>query len=359
MSEEPFIKSEKNLKKTVVQLLIFVGLGLFFIWFSLRSLTMEDVQMIWKSMAMVNNPYSWMMIGLSALMVLLADVIRAIRARMLLQPMGYRVSGNMAFYSVMVCYLANLALPRLGEILRCSFLQRFEGVPFQKSLGTVVTERAVDVLCWLVLLLVAIGLNSRLLSDLIVDQQTQLSLGMWLEQKGLAIVGNYFMYILIALMIGVFLLVYLTRNWWKKFAICLKIKSFAVGMWQGVLSIKELESPARFLLWTVLLWITYFLGNYFCLSALPYFNGSTAGAAFAVLVFSTIAFMISQGGLGAYPLFVAGILVLYGVQYTQGLAAGWIGWILQTSVVLLFGFLSLVLSSFYRRKKSNTTIEQQ
>lgn len=351
-------KPKTNLKKTIIQLVIFVGLGIFFIWFSLRSLNKEDIQMIFDSIAAINNPFSWMMIGLAALMVLISDVIRALRARLLLKPMHYEVRFSMAFYSVMVCYLANLALPRLGEVLRCSFLQRFEGVPFQKSLGTVVTERAVDVVCWLVILFVAIGCNTALLSNVIVDQESQLSLGMWMEQKGLSVIGNYFVYLLIAAIALFCLLIYVTRKWWSKFSFCLKIRDFVVGIWQGIISIKDMEKPWQFVLLTVMLWVVYFLGNYFCFFALPFLRDAGPGAAFTVLAFSTIAFMVSQGGLGSYPLFVAGILVLYGVQYTQGLAAGWIGWIMQTVVVLIVGFLSLVLASFYHKKRVVETVEE-
>ncbi|MCQ2283929.1 MAG: flippase-like domain-containing protein [Bacteroidales bacterium] len=349
MEQEQTLKPKRNALKTIIQLVIFVGLGVFFIWFSLRSLNRDDIQMIFKSMATIQNPFSWTMIGLAALMVLIADVIRAQRARLLLEPMNYKVRFPMAFYSVMVCYLANLALPRLGEVLRCSFLQRFEGVPFQKSLGTVVTERAVDVLCWLVILFVAIACNTSLLTNLIVDRETQMSVGMWLEQKGLSVIGNGFIYILMGLIALFFLLAYWTRNWWGKIPFCVKIKDFIVGIWQGIIAIKDLEHPWQFVILTLLLWITYFLGNYFCFFAIPYLNGIGPGAAFTVLAFSTIAFMISQGGLGSYPLFVAGILVLYGVQYTQGLAAGWIGWLMQTAVVLVVGFLSLILASFHQK----------
>ena len=83
------------------------------------------------------------------------------------------------------------------------------------------------------------------------------------------------------------------------------------------------------------------------------------GAALAVLTFGTIAFIISQGGLGAYPLITAGIVMLYGISYTQGLAAGWIGWILQTAVSLILGLFSLVATSFYKRHDAAEIPEEE
>lgn len=346
------VKSRKNALKTIIQFVFFVGLGVFFIWLSLRSLDKEDIRMIFDSMSMINNPFSWFMLVMAALLALFADFARAVRGRLLLEPLGYKIRYSMSFYSVMVCYMANLALPRLGEFLRCSFLQRFENVPFQKSLGTVVTERAVDIICWIVLLVVAVAMNTSMLSEVVVDQDTQMTVRMWMEQKGLSILSNYFMFILIAFVIILYFLFRLTRKWWSHISWMMKVRNFLVGIWQGVISIKDLPHPGRYVLWTLIMWIAYFLGTYSCILALPFLSQAGPGAAFSVLIFGTIAFMISQGGLGSYPLITAGILVLYGVSYTQGLAGGWIGWILQTAVSISFGLLSLVAASFYKKKDS-------
>ncbi len=345
--------SKKSRVKSIVQLVVLVALGLFFIWLSMHSLTREDVQMMFKSMSVVNNLHGWCFLLLAALMAVLAHICRAERARILLEPMGYRIGHSMAFYSVMVCYLANLALPRLGEVLRCSFLQRFEKVPFQKALGTVITERAVDILVWFALLLLVIGLNTELLSQVIIDEEQGITIGVWMEQKGLAILSNYFIYILIAVLVLVVLLFHWTRRWWSKVPFIVKIRDFFVGIWHGFISIKDLPHPMRYVFWTALMWVFYFLGTFISFRAFPYLHDVGPMAALSVLIFGTIGFMISQGGLGSYPLMVAGILIIYNVNYTQGLAAGWVGWILQTAVEIIFGFASLILASFYKRRKSD------
>lgn len=309
-------------------------------------------------MASVNSFYGWMMILTSAFFAIMADVVRAIRAKMLLDPLHYRIRNSMAFYSVMVCYLANLAIPRLGEVLRCSFLQRYEKVPFQKSLGTVLIERAVDLICWLFFLCIAIAVNTNLLSDLIINRETNLSVGEWMEQKGLSVLGNYFIYILIAAVVLIGFIFHWTRKWWGKYSFFIKIRNFFVGIWQGLISIKDLPHPWRFVFWTMMLWLCYFMGTYMFFFAMPFLRGIGPGAAFAVLVFSTIAFMISQGGLGSYPLIAAGVLMLYGVNYSQGLAAGWVGWIMQTVVILIFGFLSLILTSLAKIRDAAVEYEK-
>ena len=314
--------------------------------------------MIFSSMALVNNPRGWFFITLSVIAIVAADLIRAERARLLLNSIQYKPRFSMMFYSVMVCYIANLALPRLGEILRCSFLQRYENVPFQKSLGTVILERAVDVVCWLFLLIIALLLNNGLLSQLIVDQSTQMTLQDWFAAKGLSYLGNYLLYIILIIIALLIVLIRITRTWWQKKPALVKVADFFKGIWRGFISIKDLPNPWYFVFWTVAMWLCYFLGVFLFFNALPYLQHIGPGAAFTVLVFGTIAFMISQGGLGAYPLITAGIVMLYGISYTQGLAAGWIGWILQTAVSLILGLFSLIVTSFYKRHDAAQVTEK-
>ncbi len=346
------MEKRKKILTDILKTILFVGVGVFFIWLSVRNLSKDDVQMIFSSMSLVNTPRGWLFISLSVVAIVSADLIRAARARLLLESIHYRPRFSMMFYSVMVCYLANLALPRLGEILRCTFLQRYEKVPFDKSLGTVILERAVDVVCWLVLLIVALLLNNGLISQLVVDQNTGVTLQEWFAQKGLSYIGNYLLYIILFVIVLLIVLVRVTRNWWHKRPALVKVADFFKGIWRGFVSIKDIPNPWHFVFWTIAMWICYFLGVWFFFHALPYLQHIGAGAAFSVLVFGTIAFMISQGGLGSYPLITAGIVMLYGISYTQGLAAGWIGWILQTAISLVLGLVSLAVTPLHERRDS-------
>ena len=353
------MEKQKKILKDILKTLLFVGLGVFFIWLSVKDLSKDDIKMIFSSMSLVNNPRGWFFIGLAVLAIVAANLIRAARAELLLKSIHYKPRFSMMFYSVMVCYLANLALPRLGEILRCTFLQRYENIPFQKSLGTVILERAVDVVCWLFLLIIALLLNNGLISQLVVDQETGTTLQEWFAQKGLSYVGNYLLYIIIGVIIVLVVVIRATRNWWQKRPALVKVADFFKGIWRGFVSIKDIPNPWHFVFWTVAMWVCYYFGVYFFFHALPYLQNIGPGAAFTVLIFGTIAFMISQGGLGAYPLITAGIVMLYGVSYPQGLAAGWIGWILQTAVSLVLGLFSLIATSFYERRDSSEIPEEQ
>ena len=349
----------KKILPDILKVTLFLGLGILVIWLSIKDLSKEDVQMIFSSMSLVNNPRGWFFITLSAAAIVAADLVRAARAKLLLKSIHYKPRLSMMFYSVMVCYLANLALPRLGEVLRCTFLQRYENVPFQKSLGTVILERAVDVVCWLFLLIIALLVNNGLLSNLIVDQSQQLTLEQWFAQKGMSYVGNFLIYIIIAVVVLLIVLVRVTRNWWKKHPALVKVADFFKGIWRGFVSIKDIPNPWHFVFWTIAMRVCYYMGVYLFFHALPYLQHVGPGAAFSVLIFGTIAFMISQGGLGSYPLITAGIVMLYGISYTQGLAAGWIGWILQTAVSLILGLFSLIVTSFYKKHDATQIPEKK
>ncbi len=344
------MKPFKQILPDILKVIIFVGLGVFFIWLSVKNLSDEDVRMIFSSMKLVNNAQGWLFITLSALSLISADVIRSLRARQMLVTIGYKPRMSMTFYSVMVCYLANLAVPRLGEILRCTFLQRYENIPFQKSLGTVILERAIDLICWLALFCVAFFMNTTLLSQIVVNQETGITLQQWFQSKGLNLLGNHSLLVILAVLVAIIVILRLTKKFWQKNRVMSKIVQFFKDIWKGFVSIKDMQRPWLFIFLTVAMWIMYFSGTYLFFFSLPYLRDVGAGAAFAVLVFGTIAFMISQGGLGSYPLITAGITLLYGVSYPQGLAAGWIGWILQTAVALVIGLLTLAVVPLYKRR---------
>lgn len=340
--------------KQIFQLLLFIGLGLFFVWISFRGLSDEQFQSIKDSILGINNPQSWLFLTFSLLCGAFAHFFRACRSVLLIEPLGYKVRYSMSFYAVMVCYLMNLAFPRLGEVLRCTFLQRYEKVPFQKSLGTIVAERALDVLIWLPLFIIVILFNTSLLSKLIIDKENNLSIGNWIENFSVSFLTNIYLYVAVVAIITVIVVIVKTRKRWMKIPFFMKIKNFVIGIWQGLISIKDVKKPKLFILYTILIWVFYFLGTFLCFFAFDFLAHLGPAPAFTVLILGTLGFMVAQGGIGAYPLIVAGVLVLYNIEYAPALAAGWVGWSVQTVMIIIFGFLSLILASLSNRKASKT-----
>ena len=350
---EKSTKSKSGIIKQILQLILFLSLGVFFIWLSTKGLTSEDKKSLMESVSQINNPASWAFLFLSLIAGVLAHYFRALRSVLLIEPLNYKIRKSMSFYAVMVCYLANLAFPRLGEVLRCTFLQRYEKVPFQKSLGTIVTERVLDIIIWFVLMIIVILMNTSVLSNLIIDKENAITFGMWIENTGMSLLTNYFLYIAFAMVVALGLAVFFTRKWWSKISIFVKIKNILIGVWQGLISIKDVKRPVLFVIYTVLIWVFYFLGTYLCFFAFDFLAQLGPFPAFSILIFGAIGFMVAQGGLGAYPMIVAGILVLYGVSYSAGLAAGWVGWGVQTVMIIIFGLVSLIMASLMNRTGEN------
>lgn len=342
--------------KQLLQLVLFLGIGVFFIWLSIKDLTPEDTKMIKESSLQVFKLRPFLFIMLSILVMSLGHYCRGLRSVMLIKPLGYELRKSTSFYAVMVGYLANLAFPRLGEVLRCTFIQRYDNVPFQKTLGTIVTERVIDLLIWLVLLVIAIALNTSVLSELVIDQTTGETMGLWISHKFSSMIHNYSLIILGVVVVVIGIALYFTRHRWMKVKFFAKIGHLIKGVWQGLISIKDLENPLLFIFYTLCIWIAFFLGSYIIFFAFDFLSGLGFTPALSILAFGSIAFMIAQGGLGAYPLLAAEIFVLYGVNYNQGLAAAWIGWSAQTIMVLVLGFASLILAAFLNKKNKVETI---
>jgi uncharacterized protein (TIRG00374 family) len=328
--------------KKIVQLIIFLGLGIFFIWLSFKDITPEQLDEIRTYALEIINFKSLFFIFLSMICGIIAHYCRALRNILMIDPLGYKVRKTTAFYSVMTCYLGNLALPRLGEVLRCTFMQRYDKVPFQKSIGTVVVERAFDLLIFVVLFILVFIFSRELLSEMGTIKQ----LNLWMSEKTTMLWK--LKYYIIATLIGLTVLVLIYKRNKKQSKFLTKIKKIIVGLWQGLISVKDLKNPYLFLFYTVIIWTFYYLGIYLCFFAFDFLHHLGPMPAFIVMVVGTIGFIIAQGGLGAYPLFVAGILALYGIDYTQGLTAGWIGWGAQTLMILIVGLTALILASFLK-----------
>jgi len=334
--------------KRIIQLIIFLSLGIFFIWISVKNLSQDDMAKIKESAVGIFNFKSMFFIAISMISGAIAHYFRALRNILLIDPLGYRVRITTAFYSIMVCYLTNLAIPRLGEVLRCSFLQRYDKVPFQKSFGTVMIDRALDLIIFVLLFVIIILLNKELLSDLVINKEG-VTLGARIDETW-ALIWNLKSLIsglIIGIIIG-FFIKKKRKTAEKQSKIIAKFKNIITGLWQGLISIKDLKRPYLFVIYTIAIWIFYYLGTLMCFFAFDFLQGLGPMPAFMVLVVGAIGFMVAQGGLGAYPLIVAGILVLYGVDYAQGLAAGWIGWTAQTIMILVVGFGVLILASFLK-----------
>jgi glycosyltransferase 2 family protein len=284
----------------------------------------------------------WLWLVLSLIASLLSHFFRALRWKMMLEALNYRPKLSNTFFAVMIMYLANMAFPRLGEVLRCGVLRRYEKIPIEKSLGTMLTERVID---FLSLILVGIIMFFTQFSRLRDYVQQEMAKNAGTDHSAMYI--KYGLILGVAGLLFVVVMIFIRKS---NSGIAQKVRNIMIGLWDGIKSIRYVKNPLLLIIYSASIWTCYVLTIYFCLKAVPETSMLGMDAAITCLFFGSFAIVAVQGGLGVYPAVVSKVLVLYGVGESIGYAYGWLSWVAQTSLVLLLGFVSLLLLSALNEK---------
>lgn len=281
---------------------------------------------------------------LALLAYVLSNLSRAIRWGMLLQPMGYRTSLANRFLTVMLGYFVNLGLPRAGEFARAGALSKYEKIPAEKVMGTIVVGRAMD----FVMLFVVIGLALMLEFDKIwtflSENIPQKFTGTTLAILGvLALVG----------LLGLWLL-FKVRSRFEENIIYKKIIGLLEGLWEGFKSVKQLKSPLIFIAHSVFIWLMYYTMNYLIMQAFAPTADLGLVAALVVFLFGGLGIVIpSPGGLGSYHALAIAALLLYQVNEFDAFSFANINFFsIQIACNLLIGFFALILLPIINRSTS-------
>jgi uncharacterized protein (TIRG00374 family) len=291
--------------------------------------------------------YWWIILAIP--LGILSHYVRAIRWKMLIETMAFKPRNSNMFFAVIIGYLANLALPRLGEVSRCTILTKYEEVPFNKAFGTVITERAIDMIVFIVLFFLNLAFQAERLSGYINEKiyrpiQAKLHLSYNLSGALLIIV------IAFALIFGILFLVFRKKITGNKLYI--KLEELVSGFIEGMKSLLKVRNLWLFGFYTFSIWALYLLMAYIVFFSIPGSSGLGIDAGLAVLVFGSVGFMVVQGGIGIYPAIVAETLMLYGVASAQGYALGWLIWTSQNLTIALGGIISLILLPILNNRKN-------
>ncbi len=339
---------KKSLLGDIIKLIVFLGIGFFFIYWFLLKLDADQKQAVWSSFTNAN--YFW--VATVMLCIMVAHFVRALRWRLLYKPLGYQPSLGNTFGAVVVTYMANLAFPRLGEVLRCALLRTSDNIPVQKSIGTVVTERCFDVLAFGVVVLVGL---------LFMYGQAREWLVGILQQKSHDLPSLATVAAILIVAVAVCVVIYrLLCKRLLRYSFFRKIDNTIQGGLDGLKSIFCLSpaSMALFLLYSALIYLLYIAGGVLILQAFTETTSLGLGAAFVLYLFGSVGMTISQGGLGTYPALVMEALALYGISQAVGLAAGWLLWASQQAIVIVVGLAYLIYFSLAKKKsKSRITVQ--
>jgi uncharacterized protein (TIRG00374 family) len=312
-----------------LSLIIPLVVGIVIIYYQFTTLNPDELEKIKTSFIKADYFY----IFLSLFIALFGFWSRAYRWKFALQHLGYQTKFHNDLMTVCVSYLVNLTIPRSGEISRAALLKKYENVPFDKGFGTIVAERIVDMLIFL--LFVAVGFISQFdkIYQYLIEKNVKFETLIWFSIIGIVL---FF----------IFILVWIYAEW----KIILKLKQKLSGLIEGMLSILKMKNKWNYIFHSFFIWFSYLAMFYVTIFALP----ETANISFDVVVmgfiFGTLAVGFTNGGLGAYPLAIASILSLYGISEGIGTAFGYLIWVSQTLLTIFLGLLSYLLLPILNKK---------
>ncbi|MCH5303104.1 MAG: flippase-like domain-containing protein [Prevotella sp.] len=325
-----------NGAKTVLPLV----LGGTILYWMYRGFDFQSVShVLWHEM-----DWRWML--LSFPFGILAQAFRGWRWQLALEPLGEKPRAAVSVHAVFLSYASSLVVPRIGEFTRCGVLKRWDGVSFGKALGTVVTERVIDTL--LVLMITSL--------TLLLEMST---FGTFFEKTGTSmdnILSRFsptgYLVTAICGAAALMLLHYLLR----RLSIYNKVKATVSGIWQGVISLKDVKRLPLFLALTLGIWLSYFLHYYLTFFCFGFTAGLGLGCALVTFIVGSIAVIVpTPNGAGPWHFAVKTMLILYGVQEAQALYFVLIVHTIQTLLVIALGVWAWISLNYTKRIIPKTT----
>lgn len=279
-----------------------------------------------KSVLLNDMDWTWML--LSFPFGILAQMFRGWRWRQTLEPVGEHPRASVTLHSIFLSYATSLVVPRIGEFARCGVLKRYDGISFSKALGTVVTERAIDTLLMgaitALLLFMQMGVFSTFFHKTGTSMDSLLS--------RFTVTG----YIVTAICAAAALLLLFMLL--KKLSIYDKVKATMGGIWEGVMSLKNVKNIPLFTFYTLGIWCCYFLHYYLTFFCFDFTAGLGIDCALVTFVVGSIAVIVpTPNGAGPWHFAVKTMLILYGVSGTDALYFVLIVHTVQTMLVIALG----------------------
>ncbi|OFX88148.1 MAG: hypothetical protein A2X00_05130 [Bacteroidetes bacterium GWE2_32_14] len=326
----------------IINFFIFLTIGLILLYFAFKGINFESLVNDLK-----NANYTW--VGLSLIFAFFAYLSRAYRWKLLIEPLNYTPPLKNVFYALMIGYLANLAFPRIGEITRCGSLTKTDKIPIDSLIGTVIIERAVDMLVLLIFLFVIFLAKIEYFGSFIKD-----NVFIPLYNKFINIVDFPFYYwILIVLLIAAIIIgYYYFRRRLKRVLIIHKFRKLLRGVFTGIKTVTKMQNRWAFLLHTVIIWAMYFLMTYVVVFAIPATQNLKPIDGVFLLVIGGLGMAAPvQGGIGAFHWIIASGLTLYDISKTDGLVFATIQHESQVFLVLILGTISILMLFINSRRK--------
>lgn len=323
-----------------------MGIGAGLVYLSIRGVTPDERTKIIQAFSPEKCNYFWV---LSSMIVsALSHLLRAIRWRMLIEPIAKKPGLANSFFATVIGYMVNYAIPRLGEITRPGILAKYEKISFAEVIGTVILERVIDTLLLIVLFFVAIGVESKKAFQMINEVDLTGKLNSW--------VHSHLLIVIILLVITGIGLIILFRSKNKVLGI---IKKYVESFWLGIKSVGKVKKPFLFWVYSVGIWMLYLTSAFLCFFCFAETSTLSIGDGLVLLIVGSIAVIITPGGTGAYQLLVINVLTtIYLISQTTATAFAWIMWGSQLILIVFLGLISLLLLPIINKNDDKTGVHQ-
>ncbi len=322
----------------ILKIVAFILIGVVLFWLVYRKQDFGTIKT-----AVLGAKFQWLF--LSMILGLSSHYSRAVRWNLLLQPLGYKARKKTLFFGVMIMYLTNYAIPRSGEIARCGVVNRYEKIPFSSVLGTVFTERIIDMIMLLLLFIIVVITQFSVLTDFLQnnpDAQANIQ-----KLTGSAwIIG-----VVIALFVVFSLLIYVFRKKIRETKLYKKFQKLIEDFVAGIKSVLTLEKKWQFIGHTLYIWAMYFVMIYVVFFAFDFTSHLSPIAGLTIFVLSSFGIVIpSPGGIGTWHFIAIETLFVYGVSKADGRAFAFAAHESQMLMLIIVGLIALIATSFVKVK---------
>jgi len=311
-----------------IKIFLPIFIGVFCIYISFRNIKFSDFTQYFFE---IN--YLWVIVGI--ILGALSHISRSYRWKYLINPLGYKLGFINSVLAVFSAYLINYTIPRAGDLARATMISKYENIPLEKTLGTIVAERAVDVICILIIICIGLTIEFQRISEKFI---------LLISDKEISIIFIY-----LGSISSILFICYLMI---KKSKYYKSIINFFSGIIEGLTVIFKMKNRNLFILHSIFIWLMYILMFWATSKAFIQLHEVTFFQLMISFTLAALSIMFSNGGIGIYPLAVEESLGWYGIQSSTGLAFGWVSWLSQTMMVVIFGGLSLFILPFINDNKS-------
>ena len=324
--------------KTITKFLLFLAIGIFLLWLTTRSFGANEIQQL-KNLIIHADVK---VVIFCSITLLFSHYIRAVRWKMMIDPLGNQPKTSNVFFAVLAGYFFNLLFPRLGEVMKCTLLSKYEKVQVDKLIGTMVAERLVDFICLIIVILMTVFTQLDLVGNYASELAASMKARFQFSNSTILIISASF--ILVAVVLINILLA--QKNHPKLF----RLKKIIQGMIEGLLSIRKVNNISFYIIYTTSIWFCYLASIRIGFQGMENLSSLGWVPSLSVLTFGSFAMIATQGGIGAYQLAVQKTLMLYEINAVNGLAFGWLLWLVQTLILFIVGPLSIMMMYLFNKK---------